>query len=87
MKTVGKLAIAVLLAATASSAMAADESTVPTITVTAKRQAPAVERVPPQQAAVEATVVLPTDMPEADIDFHLQPIGARHAPALHHPTP
>jgi hypothetical protein len=27
-------------------------------------------------------VVLPTDMPEAEIDYHLSPIGAPPAPAV-----
>jgi hypothetical protein len=82
MKTLRTLSLGMLLAVAASPALAADEPTVPTITVTAKRHEPTVERVAPQ-APVEATVVLPTDMPEDDIDFHLQPIVARHEPADH----
>jgi hypothetical protein len=87
MKTLRTVAVGMLLAVAASVAAAADESTVLTITVTAKRHTPAVERVPPQAAAVEAKVVLPTDMPEADIDFHLQPIDAHRTSTVHQATP
>jgi hypothetical protein len=64
-------------AATAAGAIAAEEQIIDTITVTAKRHAtgPTVEHVPPQ-AGVAITVIMPTDMPEAEIDFHLSPIGA-----------
>jgi len=77
MNTLRTLTLGMLLAATATVATAADEAGVETITVTAKRHAtgPVVEHVPPQ-ADVAITVVMPTDMPEAEIDFHLSPIGA-----------
>ena len=76
MKILQTLSVSLLLAAAGTAANAADEANVPTITFAAKRtHAPAVERVAPK-AAVEATVVMPLDMPEADIDFHLPPIKA-----------
>jgi hypothetical protein len=77
MNTLRMLTVGMLLAATATVATAADEAGVPTITVTAKRHTtgPTVEHVPPQ-AHVAITVIMPTDMPEAEIDFHLSPIGA-----------
>ena len=40
----------------------------------------AVTELPPR-AAVQISVVLPTDMPEAEIDYHLLPVGAPPAPA------
>ena len=79
MKTLRMLTIGLMLAAAASVGTAAEEQNVPTITVMAKRHAPVVERVPPK-SIVEATIVMPTDMPEADIDFHVSPVG----PALEH---
>ena len=72
MKTLRMLTIGLLLAAAASAGTAAEELSVTTITVTAKRHAPVVDRVPPK-SAVDATVVMPTDMPEDDIDFHVSP--------------
>ena len=82
MKTLRMLAVGIVIAA-AGAVGAADETTVPTITVTAKRHAtwPAVEHVPPR-AEVPITVIMPTDMPEAEIDSHLLPIGAPPAPAV-----
>ncbi len=64
-------------AATAVGVAAAQDQTIDTITVTAKRYTtgPTVEHMPPQ-AGVAITVIMPTDMPEAEIDFHLSPIGA-----------
>jgi hypothetical protein len=77
MKTLRTLTAGMLLAATATAATAVEEASVPTVTVTAKRHAPhpAADRVPPQ-AEVAFTLFLPTDMPEAEIDYHLNPIGA-----------
>jgi hypothetical protein len=74
-------------AATAAGATAADEQIIETITVTAKRHTTVLadERVPPQ-SDVAITVIMPTDMPEAEIDFHLSPIGASPAPAVERAT-
>ena len=76
MKTMHMFTVAMLFAAAATAGTAAEDQSIPTITVTAKRpHAPAVERVPPR-TPVEITVPMPTDMPEAEIDYHLAPIGA-----------
>ena len=82
MKTLQILTAGVLMAVAAAAAIAAEEPGVPTVTVTAKRHAtlPATEGLPPR-AAIQISVVLPTDMPEAEIDYHLLPIGAPPAPA------
>ena len=79
MKTLHMFTVATLFAAAAT---AAEDQSIPTITVTAKRpHAPAVERVAPR-TPVEITLTLPTDMPEAEIDYHLAPISALpHQPA------
>ena len=76
MNTLRILTVGVFFA-TAAGASAAEEQMIDTITVTAKRHATglAIERVAPQ-ADVAITVIMPTDMPEAEIDFHLSPIGA-----------
>ena len=81
MNTLRMLTAGMLLAATAAVAIAAEEPSVPTVTVTAKRHTtvPADEGLPPR-AAVQISVVLPTDMPEAEIDYHLSPVGAPPAP-------
>jgi hypothetical protein len=83
MNTLRMLTAGMLLAATAAVAIAAEEQNVPTVTVTAKRHAtvPASEAVPPR-ADVRISLVLPTDMPEAEIDYHLSPVGAPPAPAV-----
>ena len=78
MNTLRMLTVGMLFAAaTATAATAAEEQSIDTITVTAKRHAtvPVTERVAPQ-ADIAITVILPTDMPEAEIDYHLSPIGA-----------
>jgi hypothetical protein len=77
MNTLRMLTAGLLLAATAAAANAAEDQSVPTVTVTAKRHSaePATEGLPPR-AAVEITVVMPTDMPEAEIDYHLSPVAA-----------
>ncbi len=80
MKTLRVLTIGMLLAAAASAGTAAEEPSVTTITVMAKRHAPVVDRVPPKWA-VDATVVMPTDMPEDDIDFHVSPFEPELEPA------
>jgi hypothetical protein len=77
-----------LAAATVAGASAADEQIIDTITVTAKRHTsgPTADRVAPQ-ADVAITLIMPTDMPEAEIDFHLSPIGAvPPAPAVERAT-
>ena len=75
MKTLQMFTVAVLLAVGATAGAAAADQSIETITVTAKRlHVPAVERVPPR-TPVEITVTLPTDMPEAEIDYHLAPIA------------
>jgi hypothetical protein len=83
MKTLRMLTVGMLFGATAVAATAAEEPSVPTITVTAKRHAtvPATERVAPRDD-VQITFVMPTDMPEAEIDSHLTPIGAPPAPSV-----
>jgi hypothetical protein len=83
MKTLRMLTVGTLLAATAMWASAGEESSVPTFTVTAKRQATAlaVEHVPPS-SAIEIALLLTTDMPEAEIDYRLSPFGAPPAPAV-----
>jgi hypothetical protein len=83
MKTLRMLTLGTLLAATAAWASADEESSVPTFTITAKRQATAlaVEHVPPS-SAIEISVLLTTDMPEAEIDYRLSPLGAPPASAV-----
>ena len=77
MNTLRMLTAGLLLVATAAAANAAEDQNVPTVTVTAKRHvaAPATEALPPR-ADVQITVVMPTDMPEAEIDYHLSPVAA-----------
>ena len=82
MRTLQVLSIGMLFAAAVGTAIAAEEPSVTTITVTGKRHELAVERLPPK-AVVEAAVVMPIDMPEADIDFQLslaKPTPERTAP-------
>ena len=81
MQTLQLLTVGMVFAATALATSAAEEPSIPTITVTAKRHVTGAERVPPR-ADLEITMVLPTDMPEAEIDYHLSPIGAPPAPAV-----
>ena len=83
MKTLRMLTAGVLVALAAAAAMAAEEPSVPTVTVTAKRHATelADQGLPPR-AAVQISVALPTDMPEAEIDYHLSPVVAPPAPAV-----
>jgi hypothetical protein len=83
MKTLRMVTVGMLLAATATWASAGEESSVPTFTVTAKREATAlaVEHVPPS-SAIEIAVLLTSDMPEAEIDYRLSPFGAPPPPAV-----
>lgn len=76
MKSLRTLTVGALLAAAAVATTVAEER-IETITVTAKplRSSVLVEKVPP--APVERVAVpMPTDMPEADIDYHMPLIGA-----------
>ncbi|HEX7236692.1 MAG TPA: hypothetical protein VF405_07000 [Gammaproteobacteria bacterium] len=75
MNTLRMVTAGLLLAATAAAANAAEDQTIPTVTVTAKRHvsAPATEA---PRADVEITVIMPTDMPEAEIDYHLPLVAA-----------
>ena len=83
MNTLRMLTAGMLLAATAAMAIAAEEQNVPTVTVTAKRHAtvPVSHGLPPR-ADLQISVVLPTDMPEAEIDYHLSPVGVPPASAV-----
>ena len=83
MKTLQMLTVGIVFGAAAIAATAAEESSVTTITVTAKRHAtgPATEHVAPREN-VQITFVMPTDMPEAEIDSHLTLIGAPPAPPV-----
>ena len=82
MKTLQMLTVGIVFGAAAIAATAAEESSVTTITVTAKRHAtgPVTEHVAPEN--VQITFVMPTDMPEAEIDSHLTLIGAPPAPPV-----
>ena len=77
MRTLQTLLVGILVAAAATTAAAAaDEPSVATITITAKRphaSVPIAERVPPP-STVEIVAPLPTDMPEAELDYHVAPI-------------
>jgi hypothetical protein len=78
------LTAGMLLAASAALATAAEEQSVSTVTVMAKRHGPAVpasEGLPPR-ADVQISLVVPTDMPEAEIDYHLSPLSPVGAPPL-----
>ena len=83
MNTLRMLTAGMVLAATAAMAIAAEEQNVPTVTVIAKRHAtvPVSHGLPPR-ADLQISVVLPTDMPETEIDYHLSPVGAPPAPAV-----
>ena len=87
MNTLRMLTAGMLLAATAAAAMAAEEPNVLTVTVTAKRHVtvPATAGQPPREAVL-VSVVLPTDMPEAEIDYHLTPVATPPAPAVERAT-
>lgn len=82
MKTLRMLTVGMLFATTAAWASAGEVSSVPTYTVTAKRPTElGVEHVPPS-SAIEIAVLQLTDMPEADIDYRLSPLGAPPAPVV-----
>lgn len=81
MNTLRILTAGMLLAAAAATAVAAEEPSIDTVTVTAKRHVtlPAAEA---PREAIQISVVMPTDMPEAEIDFHLTPVTPPPAPAV-----
>ncbi len=81
MKTLRVLTVSMVIAATAAWANASEEASVPTFTVTAKRHsaALAVEHVAPQ-SAIEIAELLTGDMPEAQIDYRVAPVGVSPAP-------
>jgi hypothetical protein len=87
MKTLRMLTVGMVFAAATATAAIAAEAPIETITVTAKRHTTVwtTERVAPQ-ADVAITVILPTDMPEAEIDYHVSPVGAPPAPTLKRAT-
>jgi hypothetical protein len=77
MNTLQTVLIGILVAAATTAAAATEEPSFATFTITAKRPHASVtttERVPPQ-STVEIVAPLPTDMPEAEIDYSLAPIG------------
>ena len=88
MNTLRMLTTGMLLAATAAVAMAAEEpsvtTAVTTVMVTAKRHV-TVPAEPPREA-VQLPFVMPTDMPEAEIDYHLTPVTSPPAPAVERAT-
>jgi hypothetical protein len=82
MKTLQTMLVGIFVAAATTAA--ADAPNLATITITAKRPHAGVtstERVPPQ-STIEIVAPLPTDMPEAEIDYHMSPIGVPPAPAV-----
>ena len=65
------VAVGILIAAATTAA--AEEPALATITITAKpphASVPTAERVPPK-STVEIVAPLPTDMPEAELDYHV----------------
>ena len=83
MKTLRVMTVSMVFAATAAWASAGEESSVPTFTVTAKRNltAVAVEHAPPQ-SAIEIAALVTGDMPEAQIDYHVSPVGVSPTPIV-----
>jgi hypothetical protein len=82
MNTLRILTAGMLLAAAAATAMAAEEPSIDTVTVIAKRHVTVPAAVEAPRDAVQVSVILPTDMPEAEIDFHLTPVTPPPAPAV-----
>ena len=81
MKALRTFTVGALLVAAAVATAVAEER-IETITVTAKpvrTSLPAVQKVLP--APVEHVAPMPTDMPEAEIDYHLPLIGEAAAAA------
>jgi hypothetical protein len=87
MKTLRVMTVSMLVAATAAWASAGEESSVPTFTVTAKRNPTVltVEHVPPQ-SAIEIAALVTGTMPEAEIDYRLPPIGVSPTPTVEQVT-
>ena len=83
MNTLRMLTAGMLLAA-AAAAMAAEEPSVPTVMVMAKRHVTV--PIQPPREAIRVPVILPTDMPEAEIDYHLTPVTPPPAPAVERAT-
>lgn len=86
MNTLRIIVVGVLFAAATAAVGAAEEPSV--LTITSKpphATAPTVERVPPR-GAVDIAVLLPTDMPEAEIDHHLPLLDTPRAPAAERVT-
>jgi hypothetical protein len=78
MRTLQTLLFGVLVAAATSTVAAAEQANVTTITITAKRPHAGHTtdaRVPPE-SRVEIVAPMPTDMPEAEIDYHMPPIAS-----------
>jgi hypothetical protein len=76
MRTLQTVLVGILIAAATTAAAATEEPTVATITITAKpphASVPTAERVAPK-STVEIVVPLPTDMPEAELDYHVAPL-------------
>ena len=89
MNTLRMLTVGMLFAAATAVGATAAEEPIETITVTAKRHTAdlATERVAPQTDVAITLILLPTDdMPEAEIDYHLSPIGALPSPAFERAT-
>jgi hypothetical protein len=82
MNTLRMLTAGMLWAAAAATAMAAEEPSLDTVPVTAKRHGtvPAAAEAP--REAVQIPLVLLSDMPEAEIDFHLTPVTPPPVPAV-----
>lgn len=85
MNTLRRLIVGMLFAA-ATSAATAEEPSIETITVTAKRHTAPGHRTRTATHGHRDRGFLPTDMPEAEIDYHLTPIGAPPAPAVERAT-
>ena len=78
MRTLRNLIVGTLLAAAAVATVAAEEARIETFIVTAKpagSSLPAVEKVSPP-TAVDFASPMPTDMPEAEVDYHMQRLSA-----------
>jgi hypothetical protein len=83
MRTLQTLLVGFLVAASAGAVGAAEQSSVTTITITAKRPhaGPTTDARVPPESRIEIVAPMPTDMPEAEIDYHMAPIGSAPATA------
>jgi hypothetical protein len=86
MNVLRNLTVGALLAAAAVATATAEER-IEIITVTAnpRTSLPVVEKVAPVPTA-NVVAPMPTDMPEAEIDYHMQLIGESPAPAAERAT-